>query len=86
MITSFLCFKINDKENEKGPDYRLSAKVNGEFKDIGAGWIKETEKGRFISFQLKKPYGEWPGYEMIEVKKEGQPDYPERDPDNEIPF
>lgn len=69
MITSFICLK-NKKEKDSQPDYRLTAnfgsKEQPQYKDIGVGWAKEGEKGKFISFQLSKPYQDKKGYKIIE--------------------
>lgn len=74
MINSFLCLK-NKKEKEGQPDYRLTAnfgtKEKPEYKDVGVGWKKTSEKGEFISFQLSKPYKEKKGFELTETELTG---------------
>ncbi len=90
MIKNFACFKTLEKK-EGQPDYRLTANIGTKdepkYVDVGAGWIKEGNKGKFISFTLSKPYGDRPGFTM--VQEEGtvteKVDYPEG-PDGEIPF
>jgi hypothetical protein len=43
----------NDKDgNEKRPDYRGDALINGEVLEISA-WIKEGKKGKFMSLSFK---------------------------------
>ena len=65
MIKSFSCFKVNEKENDNQPDYRLSAKIGEDYVDIGAGWIKESKNGKYISFKLRDVYREKDGYVII---------------------
>ena len=55
-IKNFAIFKVANKKNEKSPDYTLSAKVGEEYVDIGAGWVKDGAKGKFISCVLSNPY------------------------------
>ncbi len=45
-------FPVKDKKSEKAPDYRLTARVNGEFVNAGSGWKKVTEKGTYLSLSL----------------------------------
>lgn len=63
MIKNFSIFK-NDKKQEHHPDYKLSAKITkgnvDEYKDIGAGYIKDGAKGKYISVSLSKTR-EWEG-------------------------
>lgn len=49
----FSLFK-NNKEKDIQPDYRLSAKVGEKFESIGGGWIKENDKGKYISISVDK--------------------------------
>lgn len=63
-ITNFQCFK-NKKEKDNQPDYRLSAKIDDEYVEIGAGWIKEATGGtKFISFKLTEPFEARNGYHI----------------------
>lgn len=49
-------FKNDKKENEKHPDYKGVANINGEEKQIAA-WIKKSEKGlSFMSLSFSEPY------------------------------
>lgn len=58
-IKNFSIFKNNKKEKDTHPDYVISAKVQkdnvDEYKEIGAGYIKDGAKGKFISVALSKP-------------------------------
>lgn len=56
MITNFNIFKNGKKEKDSHPDYRLSAQVNGEYVEIGAGWIKGEGDKKYISCKLTEPY------------------------------
>jgi hypothetical protein len=76
-ITNFSCFK-NKKEKDNHPDYRLSANVDGEFVEIGAGWIKEATGGtKYISFKLTEPYEARNGYHIVVDPAPKQPVKPE---------
>lgn len=55
-IKNFSIFKVTDKKNETQPDYRISAKVGENFVEIGAGWIKESNGGKYISCKLSDKY------------------------------
>ena len=66
MYKNFSCFKVTDKKNDKEPDYRLTMKVEDEFIEIGAGWIKTSPKGtKYISFSLSKPYKDRKGWHFV---------------------
>ena len=67
MITTFTCFKNEDKQGSQ-PDYRLSAQVDGVWVSVGAGWVKESEKGKFISFKLQDAYQDKPGFHLSVIK------------------
>lgn len=93
MLKNFSCFKVGEKKSATSPDYRLTAKVGEQFVEIGAGWIKEGPKGKFISFKLSDPYQERSGWELKEeagkkdvVVEKSLPDkkidYPEAGDDN----
>lgn len=62
MIKNFSIFKVDNKNKDNDPDYRISAKVGDEYKEIGAGWIKEGPKSKYISCQLSKPYKDRKGF------------------------
>ena len=57
-IKNFSIFK-KDKKQDNHPDYSISAKVQkdnvDEYREIGAGYIKEGQKGKYISVALSKP-------------------------------
>jgi uncharacterized protein (DUF736 family) len=45
----------NDKDgNEKRPDYRGNAVVNGQPMQISA-WVKDGKKGKYLSLQFQTP-------------------------------
>lgn len=47
-----LVFK-NEKTKDTQPDYRVKAKLGGEFIDCGAGWVKDSKSGsKYISITL----------------------------------
>lgn len=67
----FNCWKVSEKKNEKGPDYTLTASYkdeNDEYVnvDIGGGWIKDSKKGKYISFKLKDANGQYKGFKIVE--------------------
>ena len=57
-IKNFSIFKNNNKKQDNHPDYSISAKVQKEnveeYKEIGAGYIKDGQKGKYISVSLAK--------------------------------
>lgn len=76
MTQYFSIFKVTkDPNNTKLPDYRISIKVGDEFVDAGAGWIKESKNGKYISCKLNDPYlDKRKGFEIVEkVNKKEQP-------------
>jgi len=59
MEIRFSLFKNDRKASEKQPDYAISMKIDDSFRNVGAGWIKEGQKGQYISCTLdteKKEY------------------------------
>ena len=67
-MKDFYIFKIDNKKQDKDPDYRLTIKLNSEFVEAGAGWIKTSPKGtKYISCRLSKPYKDRKGF-ILEVE------------------
>lgn len=58
-------FKNTKKTADNQPDYNLSTKIGDTYKDIGAGFIKQSPKGSYVSFGLSKPYNERQGYCIV---------------------
>ena len=54
----FLIFKVKEKKNEKGPDYRITYSEEGQpLQNIGACWKKTAKDGStFLSCVADKPY------------------------------
>jgi uncharacterized protein (DUF736 family) len=52
MIKNFSIFKVTEKKTDKSPDYTLSIKTDNGFEEIGGGWIKEGQNGKYISVKL----------------------------------
>ena len=49
-------FRNSYKEADKHPDYKGTAKINGQLLDI-AGWKNETKDGgSYLSLQFSEPY------------------------------
>ena len=75
-IKNFAIFK-NNKKADNHPDYSISAKVQkdnvDEYKEIGAGYIKEGQKGKFISVALSKPREfngkQYSGYVIVDEER-----------------
>ena len=67
-MKEFLIFRNDQKEEgSKKPDFRLMAKINNTFVEIGGGWIRKSKKGTsMISCLLSKPYKERKGWHLIE--------------------
>jgi uncharacterized protein (DUF736 family) len=74
MLRNFSCFKVKDKKKPEHPDYHLSAKIDNEYVTIGAGWIKDSPNGKFISFKLSEPYGARDGFFLQLEKAPMQPE------------
>ena len=75
-MQNFSIFKVTkDPNNTKLPDYRISIKVNDEFVDAGACWIKDSKSGKYMSCKLNDPYlDKRKGFEIVEkVNKKEQP-------------
>lgn len=64
MISNFSIFK-GEKDKENSPDYRISAKIDDNYEEIGACWLKEGKNGKYFSCQLRKQYKDKPGYVVI---------------------
>lgn len=63
-MKEFMIFRA-EKKNEKQPDYRLSANVDGKLVDVGAGWSRTSNKGtKFISCKLSDEYQERAGWHL----------------------
>ena len=73
MFKQFAIFK-NTKTNDKQPDYKLSAKIDDKYVEIGAGWIKDGTKGKFIAVKLSDEYQGKPGF-VLEMEKSTQPNF-----------
>jgi uncharacterized protein (DUF736 family) len=66
MLKEFLIFKA-EKKSEKSPDFKISAKIDDKFVEIGAGWSRKSAKGtNFISCLLSKPYQDRKGFHLME--------------------
>lgn len=56
-VKDIAIFKVDNKKNEKAPDYRLMIKIDDNWSECGAGWIKTSSKGtKFISCKLSDAY------------------------------
>lgn len=61
-----ISYKPGEKK-EKSPDYRLTAKTDKGYIEVGAAWRKNTTDGKqYISCSLAKPYNDKKGYSLIE--------------------
>jgi hypothetical protein len=74
MIKQFAIFKNTKKENEKQPDYTLSAKLDDVYVQIGAGWIKEGKSGKFIAVKMSDEFNGKAGF-SISMDKSIAPDF-----------
>ena len=76
-IKNFSIFKVQNKKADNHPDYSISAKVQkdnvDEYKEIGAGYIKDGAKGKFISVALSKPREfngkQYSGYVIVDEER-----------------
>lgn len=47
-------WKNTNKKKDTHPDYRLTTKIDDSYEEIGAAWIKNTEKGdKYFSIKFK---------------------------------
>lgn len=65
-------FRNDRKEEDKHPDYKGQAMIDGTLYDIAA-WLKEGKKGKFLSLSIKAPM-------RVAPKKSTSPDPFEDDP------
>jgi hypothetical protein len=72
-------FRIpDDKKVKDGPDYRGDVNVGGTLYEI-AGWLKQGQKGKWLSLKVQLPRDKTSGKGNMPAAK--------RNPDaNEIPF
>jgi len=84
MINGFSIFKVATKKNEKSPDYDISinigTKEQPQYVTVGGGWVKEGQKGKFISCTFSKAYGDRKEYGITEVV---DPNVPKFDRDSQ---
>lgn len=52
---SGIAFKNDHKTEDKHPYYKGKGNFNGQDFEFGI-WIKENEKGKFLTFRFKEPY------------------------------
>ena len=75
-MKEFLIFKAKEKNNDKSPDFNITAKVGDKFVNIGAGWNRKT-KGNppvgFISCKLSNQYQDKKGYHLTEDENLTEP-------------
>lgn len=72
-------FRNDKKGNDRAPDYRGVANIDGELFEL-AGWIKECSKGKFLSLSLK------PKEERQQQAKPPQAGDPFGDMESDSPF
>lgn len=77
-MTNFKFFNLmkNDKQgNDKAPDYRISAKDDTDFVEIGAAWLKKDKNGQnFLSCKLNDPYKDKKGYHITDDEQKAPED------------
>lgn len=55
-LQNFVIRKNNNKQKDNHPDNILSANIDGQWKEIGACWIKQDKKGStYLSCSISKP-------------------------------
>lgn len=55
IYTNFSIFKNKFKKSENQPDYKMSAKQDDKFIEIGACWIKQSKDGtQYLSCKLSE--------------------------------
>jgi len=62
-----MLFRADEKNNDKSPDFKLVARVNDKFTNVGAGWNRKTKDGKpFISLKLSNPFKDLKGWHLAE--------------------
>lgn len=72
-MNNFSIFKNTRKEKENHPDYNISMKIDDEFVNIGACWLKDGKSGKYFSCQLTKPYNGSNGFEIAQIVPDTDP-------------
>lgn len=90
MILEHLNIFPNGGKKGKQPDYKISTKnEGGSFIEVGACWLKEGTKGKYLSCSVDKKYratlDEIPATTR-ETPTENTIEYPKEDNKGEIPF
>jgi hypothetical protein len=72
MINSFVIFKNTRKEKDTHPDYTMSINVGTKeqpvYVECAGVWMKEGQKGKFMSGMMKAPFQEKSGWTITEIK------------------
>jgi hypothetical protein len=78
-------FKNDKKNNDKWPDYRGKALINGQLLDV-AGWVRESKGGKFLSlaFSIPKPKADAPAAPKSDPPPWGAAT--QAQPDDQLPF
>ena len=100
-IKNFSIFKVNEKKNEKSPDYSISVKHNDKYVTIGGCWLKDGKSGKYFSCKLSDGYKEIRGFSITldepmaigssvpekDIPPQKPPiQYPKRQGESSIPF
>jgi len=84
-----VAFKNDYKTEEKHPYYKGKGNFNGQDFEFGI-WIKENDKGKFLTFAFSEPYvkQEQSGYEKAKAVAQGLKQHTDDEPINlsDIPF
>jgi hypothetical protein len=71
-ISNFAIFKNTKKEKDTHPDYTMSINVGTkeqpQYIECAGIWMKEGQKGKFMSGMMKTPFQEKSGWTISEVK------------------
>jgi hypothetical protein len=51
-ITQAVILPVREKKSDKSPDFRVTAKIGDEWKEVAACWKKSSEKGPYLSLKF----------------------------------
>lgn len=75
---------MNEKKADNHPDWKGQININGKLLDV-AGWIKQGNKGNFISLKVSEPFTR-EQKDAVQGREEMKKRIVTQDEDNSLPF